>query len=157
MVTKTADIDRLCKRMAEIVEECVVEEFTEWAKQDDEYLRSNDGFIDHTGNLRSSLGAAVIKDTVIQYMTPFAQVLGGSKGSQAGRSAVESLAQGCQNRIAKVMVAGMDYAHREAFVEALYSLLKDVLESRRIQCEREAQSVMERAMRKAEQRIKALK
>ena len=152
MVTKTADIDRLCKRMAEIVEECVVEEFTEWAKQDDEYLRSNDGFIDHTGNLRSSLGAAVIKDTVIQYMTPFAQVLGGSKGSQAGRSAVESLAQGCQNRIAKVMVAGMDYAQRVEDIDS-----KDVLESRRIQCEREAQSVMERAMRKAEQRIKALK
>lgn len=152
MVTSLGDIERLCNEMVRILEECIVEEFIEWAKKDDEYLRSNDGFIDRTGNLRSSLGAAVIKDANIVFMTPFATVLNGSRGSAEGRRAVEEMASQFQRQIAKVMVAGMDYAQKVEDIET-----KDVLESRRIQCEREAQGVIERAFRKAEQRFKTLK
>lgn len=150
MKTKLSDIERKCKRMAEIFSECVVEEYTEWAKADDEYLRSNDGFNDHTGNLRSSLGAAVVNDAKVVFMTPFATVLNGSVGSATGRRVVQDVASRIQGKIAKVMVAGMDYAQKVEDIES-----KDVMESRRIQCEREARQVMERAMRKAEKRIKS--
>lgn len=151
MVTKIDDIEKAIKRMAQIYEECVIEEFIEWAKKDDEYLRANNGFNDQTGNLRSSLGAAVYKDAQLMFMTPFATVLNGSRGSAEGRKAVESLAERTRGRIVKVMVAGMNYAQ---YVEDIDS--KDVLESRRIQCEKEAHDVMERAMQKAQKRIKEL-
>ena len=141
-----------CEEVARIIEECVVEEFIDWARQDDEYLRTNHGFNDRTGNLRSSLGAAVYKDAKVVFSTPFSTILNGTRGSEMGRMAVENLAAGMQGKIAKAMVAGMDYAQKVEDIDS-----KDVLESRRIQCEREARGVMERAMEKAEQRIKGLR
>lgn len=151
MKTKIDDIEKICVLMARIFEECVIEEFIEWAKQDEEYLRNNDGFNDQTGNLRSSLGAGVFEDARLVFSTPFEAVLGGSRGSAEGRRALQRLATETRGRIVKIMVAGMDYAQ---YVEDIGS--KDVLESRRLQCESEAQGIMERAMRKAEQRIKRL-
>ena len=146
-----AEIKKMCDRFVQILDECVIEEFTEWAKQDDEYLRSNDGFIDRTGNLRSSLGAGVSNKGQAAFVTSFQTVLNGSRGSSEGRSMLERVISEYPNVIAKVMVAGMDYAQ---YVEDIDT--KDVLESRRIQCEREAEDVMKRAMSKAESRIKAL-
>ena len=151
MKTKTSDIAKMCEQMSRIFEQCVTEEFIEWAKADDEYLRNNDGFNNQTGNLRSSLGAAVFNDARLVFSTPFQTVMNGSRGSSEGRRAVESLAERTRGRIAKVMVAGMDYAQKVEDIDS-----KDVLESRRIQCEREARGVMERAMRKAEERIGSL-
>ena len=151
MKTKISDIRKICEQMAHIFEECVIEEFVEWAKRDDEYLRNNDGFIDHTGNLRSSLGAGVFSDTRLVFSTSFATVLNGSRGSSEGRQALQRLASETQGRIVKAMVAGMDYAQKVEDIDS-----KDVLESRRIQCEREARAIMERAMRKAEQRFRRL-
>jgi hypothetical protein len=151
MKTKISDIESICEQMARIYENCVIEAFIEWAKEDDMYLRSNDGFNDHTGNLRSSLGAAVFNDARLVFSTPFATVLKGSQGSSEGRKAVDSLAERTRGRIAKVMVAGMGYAQKVEDID-----YKDVLESRRIQCEREASSVLERAARKAEQMFRKL-
>ena len=151
MKNKMSDIRKVCEQMARIFEECVIEEFIEWAKHDDEYLRNNDGFNNHTGNLRSSLGAAVFNDAKLVFSTPFQTVLNGSVGSSEGRRAVERLAEQTRGRIAKVMVAGMDYAQKVEDIDS-----KDVLESRRIQCEREAQAIMERAAKKAEKRFKEL-
>ena len=151
MVTDVGEIKEVCQECVDILESCIVEEFIKWAEQDDEYLRSNDGFIDRTGNLRSSLGSAVVKNAEIVFMTPFSTVLNGSTGSSRGRQAAENAASAIQKGIAKVMVAGMDYAQ---YVEDIDS--KDVLESRIIQCEREAQGVLERAMAEAEKRWKAL-
>lgn len=151
MKTKVSDIKKMCEQMAHIFEECVIEEFINWAKRDDEYLRNNNGFIDHTGNLRSSLGAAVFNDAKKVFETPFATVLNGSKGSAEGRRAVDSLSETTRGRIAKVMVAGMDYAQKVEDIES-----KDVLESRRIQCEREAADVFMRAAKRAEEKIKKL-
>ena len=148
MKTDMADIKKYNERISAIIEECVIDELVAWAKEDDEYLRGNEGFKDHTGNLRSSLGAAVFRDGRMLYSTPFSTVLTGTKGSAEGRRAAEALASRTIGRIAKVMVAGMDYAQRVEDIDS-----KDVLESRRIQCEREAKGVYERAMRRAEQEI----
>lgn len=151
MKTDIGEIKKVCQEAVDILEDCIVEEFIKWAEKDDEYLKSNDGFIDRTGNLRSSLGAAVVKNSEIVFMTPFATILNGSRGSAEGREAAERAAETIEKGIAKVMVAGMDYAQ---YVEDIES--KDVLESRIIQCEREAQEVLTRAMEKAEERWKAL-
>ena len=137
--------------MARIYEDCVIEEFIEWAKRDDEYLRNNDGFIDHSGNLRSSLGAGVFKDARLIFSTSFATVLNGSRGSSAGRQALNELADSTRGKIAKAMVAGMGYAQSVEDIES-----KDVIESRRIQCENEAWDIMKRASVKAEQRFRRL-
>jgi hypothetical protein len=151
MKTKIEDVQRICEQMARIYEECIIEEFIEWAKADDEYLRNNDGFNDRTGNLRSSLGAAVFNDARLVFSTSFSTVKGGSLGSSKGREAVAGLADETRGRIAKVMVAGMEYAQMVEDIES-----KDVMESRRIQCEREAQGIIDRAARKAEQRFRRL-
>lgn len=149
--TSMSEIDALLKKMSEIYEECLIEEFTEWAKRDDEYLRSNNGFINRSGNLRSSLGAGVLRNAKIVFMTPFETILNGMEGSAAGQRAIEDLASETVGMIAKAMVAGMDYAQMVEDIES-----KDVLESRRIQCEREAENIMARAAKKAEQRINKL-
>lgn len=141
----------LCTRMADIVEECIIDEFIEWAKQDDEYLRNNEGFINHTGNLRSSLGAAVFKDGNMVFRTAFETILNGAKGSQEGMRAVDEVASEYTDVIAKVMVAGMDYAQKVEDIDT-----KDVLESRIIQCRRDAQAVLESAFDKAVKKIEAL-
>lgn len=144
-------INNFFQQAIQIIGDCVVEEYIEWAKQDDEYLRANNGFVDHTGNLRSSLGAAVIRDAKVEFMTPFQTILYGQRGSAEGKQAIERLVSHYQGKIAKIMVAGMPYAQ---LVEDIDS--KDVLESRRIQCEREAREVIERALRKASERIRKL-
>lgn len=149
--TSEREIKAFLERASKIVEDCIIEEFIEWAKKDDEYLRSNNGFNDQTGNLRSSLGSIVAKNGKMVFSTPFQTVLNGSKGSATGRRMAQELAEQTQGVIAKVMLAGMDYAQ---YVEDINS--KDVLESRRIQCEREAQGVFEKAMKKAEARIARL-
>lgn len=150
-VTSAREFKEMCEEMERIYKECVIDEFIEWAKRDDEYLRANEGFIDHTGNLRSSLGAAVFDDGHMVFSTPFSTVLSGTTGSVTGRRAAEQEAALTRGRIVKVMVAGMDYAQRVEDIDS-----KDVMESRRIQCEREAQGIMERAARRAEQRINRL-
>lgn len=144
-----SDISRYLDRMARIIEQCVIEEFIEWAKRDDDYLRSNNGFTDHTGNLRSSLGAGVYNDAKLVFSTSFQTVLNGARGSAEGKQALQQMAEQTRGRVAKVMVAGMGYAQEVEDIES-----KDVLESRRIQCEEEAGRIIERAMHKAEERIK---
>lgn len=151
MKTKISDIQKKCEAMVSIFKECLIEEFTEWAKEDDEYLRNNDGFNNATGNLRSSLGAGVFKDAKLVFITAFQTVLNGTSGSIEGRRAVERLASETRGKIAKVMVAGMDYAQRVEDIEG-----KDVMESRRLQNERMADAIIKRAWRKAEERIKRL-
>ena len=149
--TSIKDIEEMAEKVTKTIEDCVVEEFIEWARKDDEYLRSNEGFFNRTGNLRSSLGAAVYKDARMVFCTPFQTVMNGARGSSEGRAAAERLAGTMTSLIAKVMIAGMDYAQKVEDIDS-----KDVLESRRIQCEREAKDVMERAMQKAVQRIRLL-
>lgn len=151
MVTSERTIAEFLEKAAQIVEDCIIEEFIEWAKKDDVYLRSNKGFNDQTGNLRSSLGAVVARDGRILFSTPFETVLSGSRGSSEGRRMAQELANEMQGTIAKIMLAGMDYAQ---YIEDIDT--KDVLESRRIQCEQEAKGVMDRAMHKAERKIALL-
>jgi len=90
--------------------------------------RSQDvSWIDHTGNLRSSIGYAVY-DYGVKYMqSAFNTVRNGSEGRSEGMRLVNDLAKEYSNVYALVVLAGMDYA---SYVEAIKN--KDVLESTRL-------------------------
>lgn len=79
-------------------ERCVVE------------ARSNGRYIDRTGNLRSSIGYAVVKDGVLYKV--------GGLASNAGeaRDLIEKLASENSKGIVLIVVAGMNYA---CYVEAI--------------------------------------
>lgn len=132
------------QKLIQLLEDCLTEELTRWAIESGDYLRSNKGFNDHTGNLRSSLGAGVSREGKVVFDTGFRAILNGGQGSNKGKAALEEVARRCRSTIAAIMVAGMDYAQ---VVEDIDS--KDVMESRRIQCEHEASVIFERALKKA--------
>lgn len=101
---------------------------------------ASESWIDHTGNLRSSIGFAVYEQGVKHMESAFAQVLGGIEGSAKGRKMINDLAKEYSKVYALVVVAGMEYAGE---VEALDS--KDVLASARVWVE----SVVEKRIKTA--------
>lgn len=88
---------------------------------------SNESWIDHTGNLRSSIGYGVFEYGVNYMESAFDIVRQGNEGQSKGKQMVQELAEAYSNTYALVVVAGMEYADK---VEAIES--KDVLESTRI-------------------------
>lgn len=115
-------INRLQKAVAialsKLGDECVVRIRVRSARE---------SWIDHTGNLRSSIGFAVYEQGKKFMESTFAQVLSGVEGSSKGKKMIDSLAKDYSRVYALVVVAGMEYADE---VEALES--KDVLSSTRI-------------------------
>lgn len=109
---------------------------------------ASESWIDHTGNLRSSIGYSVY-DYGVKYMqSSFSTVLNGTLGRSEGMRMVQELAQEYSNVFALVVLAAMDYADR---VEAIES--KDVLESTRLW----AMSVVEERLNRAkEEAIKVI-
>lgn len=88
---------------------------------------AKESWIDHTGNLRSSIGFAVYEQGIKYMESAFAQVLSGSEGSARGKKVINDLAKEYSKVYALVVIAGMEYAGE---VEALES--KDVLASTKI-------------------------
>lgn len=88
---------------------------------------TKESWIDHTGNLRSSIGFAVYEQGSKYMESAFSQVLSGTDGSVKGKKMINDLAKEYSRVYALVVVAGMEYAGE---VEALES--KDVLASTKI-------------------------
>lgn len=88
---------------------------------------AKESWIDHTGNLRSSIGFAVYEQGSKYMESAFSQVLSGTDGSLKGKKMINDLAKEYSRVYALVVVAGMEYAGE---VEALES--KDVLASTKI-------------------------
>lgn len=149
--TSTKDIDEFLKRAAMLIKEYMLKTLTKLGEESVARIRDRgplESWIDHTGNLRSSVGYSVY-DYGVKYMqSSFATVLGGSKGRSEGMRMVNELAQEYSNVFALVVVAAMDYAD---YVEAING--KDVLESTRLW----AQSVVEQRLNRAkEEAIKVI-
>lgn len=149
--TSTRDIGEFLKKAARLIQEYMLRALTKLGEESIAKIRdrsARESWIDHTGNLRSSVGYTVY-DYGVKYMqSSFATVLGGSKGRSEGMRMVNELAQEYSNVFALVVVAAMDYADK---VEALDN--KDVLESTRIW----AQSVVEQRLNRAkEEAIKVI-
>ena len=110
-----------------------------------------ESWIDHTANLRSSIGYAVYDYGVTQIESAFAVVKNGSTGSNTGKQMVQQLAKEYANVFALVVVAAMNYADK---VEAIES--KDVLESTRIWAQGVVNERLEKAKEVAIKKINAL-
>ncbi|MCD8282208.1 MAG: HK97 gp10 family phage protein [Prevotella sp.] len=110
-----------------------------------------ESWIDHTGNLRSSIGYAVYEHGAEQIASAFATVGGGSEGSAEGRRMVQELASEYGNTYALVVIAGMRYA---SYVEAIEG--KDVLASTELWARGVVDARLGRAMQQAVKRINKL-
>jgi hypothetical protein len=72
-------------------------------------------FIDHTGDLRSSIGYAVACDGVLTAISGFEVVANGAEGAEKGRRLATEIAQSHGKGYILVVVAGEKYA---SYVEA---------------------------------------
>jgi hypothetical protein len=113
---------------------------------------AEDSWIDHTGNLRSSIGYAVYDYGKKYIESTFAVVRQGGKGASEGRKMVNELASKYANVYALVVVAGMNYAE---FVEAIES--KDVLASTESWARTKVDEYLNKAKDKAINRINKIK
>lgn len=117
------------------------------AQECDEQIRNrseDDSWYNRSGNLRSSIGAAVYDSGVVYFKTAFPAISGGSLGSSKGRELINQLSSEYSKTIGLVIVAGMDYAEE---IEAMES--KDVLESTKLY----AESVVEKRLQAATNRV----
>lgn len=82
--------------------------------------RNNGSYIDQTGNLRSSIGYAVLKNGIPFNTSNFESVKGGAEGSKEGVDFVKQLAGIYGTGLVLIVVAGMEYA---AYVETKRNVL----------------------------------
>lgn len=154
MITPQSAIDAFLKKCFEIIK---TEIFNALAKLGEESVRkvrdrsADESWIDHTGNLRSSIGYSIYDYGVKQIESAFDVVKTGKLGSDEGKRMVAGLAKEYANVFALVVVAAMNYADK---VEAIES--KDVLESTRIWAENEVNARLEKAKDTALKKINAL-
>ena len=114
--------------------------------------RQEESWFDQTGNLRSSIGMAVVNRGKIAVESAFKTILKGAEGSEQGRKYVESLAHLFADTYSLVVVAGMSYAE---YVEAIES--KDVLASTEVWASKELKKYIDAAMTGAKKDIANLK
>lgn len=130
MTTNTASINSFLQRAVRKLQENVLKALSKLGDESIVRIRNRsakESWIDHTGNLRSSIGFAVYEQGSKYMESAFSQVLGGTDGSSKGKKMINDLAKEYSRVYALVVVAGMEYAGE---VEALDS--KDVLASTKI-------------------------
>lgn len=130
MTTSASALDAFLQRAARKIQENVLKALSKLGDESVVRIRnrsSKESWIDHTGNLRSSIGFAVYEQGSKYMQSAFSQVLSGTDGSVKGKKMINDLAKEYSRVYALVVVAGMEYAGE---VEALES--KDVLASTKI-------------------------
>lgn len=111
--------------------------------------RSQDeSWIDHTGNLRSSVGYAVYDMGKRRIESEFPIIKKGAEGSNEGRKMVRELAKLYSDTYALVVVAGMNYAE---YVESMES--KDVLASAELMAQSKISQYMAKTKQMIEERV----
>lgn len=110
-----------------------------------------DSWIDHTGNLRSSIGYSIYDYGAKIIESAFPVVRQGYEGQTEGKKYVSELASQYSKVYALIVVAAMSYAE---YVEAIDG--KDVLASTEIWAKNKINSYLERAKRRAEKKIQKL-
>ena len=152
--TPISVIDELFKQSFEIMKEEIVNSLTKLGEECIAKIRDRsqqESWIDHTGNLRSSIGYSVFNYGKKQIESAFNIVLSGNDGAQAGRNFIEECSKSYANCYALVVVAGMNYADR---VESLDN--KDVLASTELWAKSQVNDRIERAKKAAVSRINKL-
>lgn len=113
---------------------------------------SEESWIDHTGNLRSSIGYSIYEHGKTIVQSAFAVIKEGSMGQSEGRKMVDELASKYTNTYALVVVAAMSYAD---YVEALKN--KDVLASTESWARSKVDEQIRRAVDKATRKINSIR
>ena len=130
MTTSASALDAFLQRAARKIQENVLNALSKLGDESVVRIRNRsaeESWIDHTGNLRSSIGFAVYEQGSKYMESAFSQVRSGTDGSVKGKKMINDLAKEYSRVYALVVVAGMEYAGE---VEALES--KDVLASTKI-------------------------
>lgn len=82
--------------------------------------RTNGKYMDQTGNLRSSIGYAIIQNGVVVNQSRFEQLKDGQQGKKEGSELLSDLIDRNTKGIVLIVVAGMNYA---AYVETNLNVL----------------------------------
>lgn len=107
-----------------------------------------ESWFDQTGNLRSSIGYAVINEGRKVIESAFPEVGQGTEGPAEGKRLIDELAAVYSETYAMVVVAGMSYAE---YVEAKEN--KDVLASTELWAKQKVDEYMRKAAERAEKEI----
>lgn len=107
-----------------------------------------DSWIDHSGNLRSSIGASVVVGGKEYFRTDFQQVKDGEEGVRKGNELLDTEATLHKQDYALIVVAGMEYA---SYLEEFHH--RDVLASTELQARQEIGSYLQDAIDGALTRI----
>lgn len=143
----TASLDNYFRKVMDIIKEETIRTLSYLGEQATARIRNRtaeESWIDHTGNLRSSIGYAVSDHGRKQIQSAFQQVLNGTEGATEGKRLLDELVSRYSSTYALIVVAGMSYAD---YVEALDN--KDVLASTELW----ARSMIDGYLQKTQQRI----
>ncbi len=157
-MTATQIVNDVMQRAVDIINEEILQSLTRLGEESVARIRTRsmaESWIDHTGNLRSSIGYAVFEHGRKVIGSSFDAVAGpegnGTAGSKAGEKYLETLASQYAKTYALVVVAGMDYA---GYVEAIEG--KDVLASTEIWAKDKVDRYLSDAKERADVRINAI-
>ena len=148
------ELDNLLMQIAEIIHNEIFNTLAYLGEQCTTKIRdrsASESWIDHTGNLRSSIGYAIFEHGKKKIESSFESVLSGSTGSAKGKAYVDSLASIYSQTYALVVVAGMEYAD---YVEAIDS--KDVLASTQVWAMATIDGYLKKAQEKAINKVNRL-
>lgn len=147
-------IDELLIAIPTVISEEIIRSFSYLGEQCVKAIRDrsgDDSWYDQTGNLRSSIGYAVIEDGRKIIESAFPTVKEGTKGANEGRKMIDELAREYARTYALVVVAGMDYAE---YVEAMKN--KDVLATTEVWAKTKVNEYLQKSLNRAQDRINAL-
>lgn len=99
--------------------------------------RNSGDYIDRTGNLRSSIGYAILNNGKIEKISSFQTIKKGTKGKEKGNEIIKNISSDFNYGIILIVVAGMNYA---AYVETK----RNVLSSSELYAKQQAQIILTR-------------
>ena len=105
-----SEIDAYTERCLERAKQAIIGVFEDVGLQCITEARDNGSYIDQTGNLRSSIGYAVVVDGRITSMQISEQVKDGVAGKGEATAFLSRLASEHKTGICLIVVAGMNYA-----------------------------------------------
>ena len=153
--TPQSALDQFFKNAFEIIRQEIILAFSKLGEESTARIRdrsAEESWIDHTSNLRSSIGYAVYDHGSKTIESSFATLGSGGEGSAEGKRMVQELASEYSKVFALVVVAAMDYAD---FVEAKEN--KDVLASTELWARSVVDGKLKLALDKAIEKINQMK
>jgi len=109
-LTPDSEIDDYIENLVENKTQVIIRNLCYVGEKCINEARTNGGYYDQTGNLRSSIGYVVVRDGDIIQMSDFNKVKTGSQGTSDGQSFANKLISEFPQGICLIVVAGMNYA-----------------------------------------------